>query len=283
MDSSEIVVKKENKDETVESFDVSIKTETKSIQIFEANREMKNELGLQIGIDMTNKLDLSVKKEIQDDCYSDISSDDEEEYLNSDLNGTENKKPKDQEKTSLAFCSLCQARIPLKGNVGALDDHLNGKKHKKNLKEKSTMPEINSTNFIITNPSKMPYYCSLCEVFCGSENSWGLHLNGKQHDMTMLHYELCNIQKENGNDLPGKEYQEKANTEKKNEFEKGATLFMEGFTHDTREIDIQKLLMDTFDVKEKEFASIKKGQTCGYVRFHYKETAIELVAKIMNI
>ena len=55
---------------------------------------------------------------------------------------------------------------------------------------------------------------------------------------------------------------------------------MEGFTHDTREIDIQKLLMDTFDVKEKEFASIKKGQTCGYVRFHDKETAIKLVAKI---
>ena len=55
---------------------------------------------------------------------------------------------------------------------------------------------------------------------------------------------------------------------------------MEGFTRDTREIDIQKLLMDTFDVKEKEFASIKKGQTCGYVRFHDKETAIRLVAKI---
>ena len=55
---------------------------------------------------------------------------------------------------------------------------------------------------------------------------------------------------------------------------------MEGFTRDTREIDIQKLLMDTFDVKEKEFASIKKGQTCGYVRFHDKETAIKLVAKI---
>ena len=38
--------------------------------------------------------------------------------------------------------------------------------------------------------------------------------------------------------------------------------------------------MDTFDVKEKEFASIKKGQACGYVRFHDKETAIKLVAKI---
>ena len=280
MDSSEIVVKKEIKDETVEIFDVPIKTETKPVQIFEANREIKSELGLQIGIDITNKLDFSVKKEIQDDYYSDISSD--EEYLNSDLNGTENKKPKDQEKPSLAFCSLCQARVPVNNNVGALDDHLNGKKHKKNLKEKCTIPEINSTNFIITDPTQMPYYCSLCEVFCGSENSWGLHLNGKQHDITMLHYELCNIQKENGhgNDLPGKEHQEKANEEKKNEFEKGATLFMEGFTRDTREIDIQKLLMDTFDVQEKEFASIKKEQTCGYVRFHYKETAIELVAKI---
>ena len=38
--------------------------------------------------------------------------------------------------------------------------------------------------------------------------------------------------------------------------------------------------MDTFNVKEKEFASIKKGQACGYVRFHDKKTAIELLAKI---
>ena len=38
--------------------------------------------------------------------------------------------------------------------------------------------------------------------------------------------------------------------------------------------------MDKFDVKEKEFASIKKGQACGYVRFHDKKTAIELLAKI---
>ena len=139
MDSSEIVVKKEIKDETVEIFDVPIKTETKPVQIFEANREIKrviikSELGLQIGIDITNKLDFSVKKDIQDDYYSNISTDDDEEYLNSDLNGTENKKPKDQEKPSLAFCSLCQARVPVNKNVGALDDHLNGKKHKKNLK-----------------------------------------------------------------------------------------------------------------------------------------------------
>ena len=113
MDSSEIVVKKEIKDETVEMFDVPVKTETKSILKFEVNREIKNELDLQIGIDITNKLDLSVKKEIQDDYYSDISTDDDDEHLNSDLNETENKKPKDQEKPSLAFCSLCQARVPV--------------------------------------------------------------------------------------------------------------------------------------------------------------------------
>ena len=106
------------------------------------------------------------------------------------------------EKSHSAYCTLCKVLL----RVGALDDHLNGKKHKKNLKEKCTMTEINSTNFIITEPTQMPYYCTLCEVFCGSENSWGLHLNGKQHDMTMLHYELCNIQKENGNDLAGKEH-----------------------------------------------------------------------------
>jgi hypothetical protein len=64
-------------DETVEMFDVPIKTDAKSILKFEVNREMKNELGLQIGSDITNKLDLSVKKDIQDDYYSDISTDDD--------------------------------------------------------------------------------------------------------------------------------------------------------------------------------------------------------------
>ena len=42
MDSSEIVVKKEIEDETVEMVDVPIKTEIKPIIKFVVNREIKN-------------------------------------------------------------------------------------------------------------------------------------------------------------------------------------------------------------------------------------------------
>ena len=55
---------------------------------------------------------------------------------------------------------------------------------------------------------------------------------------------------------------------------------MEGFKHEFSEEDIKKTLMKTFCVGENIFASIEKGQTCGYVRFHEENTAIKLVAKM---
>ena len=30
--------------------------------------------------------------------------------------------------------------------------------------EKSTIPQMSATNFIITDPSLMPYYCDLCQI-----------------------------------------------------------------------------------------------------------------------
>ena len=71
------------------------------------------------------------------------------------------KKDKIIEKSHSAYCTLCKVLL----RVGALDDHLNGKKHKKNLIEKCAMHEMNFTNFIITDPTQMPYYCSLCDFF----------------------------------------------------------------------------------------------------------------------
>ena len=55
---------------------------------------------------------------------------------------------------------------------------------------------------------------------------------------------------------------------------------MEGFKHDFSEENIKKTLMETFSLGENAFASIEKGQTCGYVRFQEENTAIKLVAKM---
>ena len=55
---------------------------------------------------------------------------------------------------------------------------------------------------------------------------------------------------------------------------------MKGFEHDFSEEDIKKTLMETFSFGENAFASIEKGQTCGYVRFHEENTAVKLVAKM---
>ena len=66
----------------------------------------------------------------------------------------------------------------------------------------------------------------------------------------------------------------------KNELPKGAVMFMDGFENDTSEEDIKEALIETFDIKAEAFASIEKGETCGYVRFHEENAAVELVAKM---
>ena len=43
------------------------------------------------------------------------------------------------------------------------------------------MPKMNSTNFIITDPTQMPYYCGLCQVSCGSQNEHVKHFAGIKH------------------------------------------------------------------------------------------------------
>ena len=75
-----------------------------------------------------------------------------------------------------AYCTLCKVLL----RAGALDDHLKGKKHKRK-QEKSATPKIDSTNFIITDPTQMPYYCALCQVSCGSQNEHVKHFAGIKH------------------------------------------------------------------------------------------------------
>ena len=57
-------------------------------------------------------------------------------------------------------------------------------------------------------------------------------------------------------------------------------MFMEGFENDTSEKDIKKALIESSNLMLNNIALIEKGETCGYVRFHKENAAIELVAKM---
>ena len=61
------------------------------------------------------------------------------------------------------------------------------------------VPKVNSTNS--TDSTETPYYCAICDFSCGSENTWGSHLNGKRHEISMVQYELSYVQNKNQNDL----------------------------------------------------------------------------------
>ena len=220
--------------------DVPIKTEAEFNLKFEAKKEIKDTVSLQIGLDVIEKLDLPVKSEIEDDWNPDIlvqkepivpksgSADDinsEKSYctlcqvefpigtLDKHLNG----KRHNRIRSVCSYCTLCKSILREK----EVDGHLNGKKHNRKLYSKFTNPNVNYTDFIITDPTKMPYYCDLCQVPCGSQTSWYSHLNGKQHGENK-HQNKVNTEKENS---------------KENEFQKGATLFTEGFKNKKRDLD----------------------------------------------
>ena len=73
MDSFKVEVKKEIKEESIESFDVPIKDEAKSNLKLDVKKERKDNLGLQIGLDIIDRLDLPVKNEVQEDFNPDIA------------------------------------------------------------------------------------------------------------------------------------------------------------------------------------------------------------------
>ena len=254
MDSFEI--KKEVKEDIIDFFDIPIKTKAKSNIKFEVKKELKDETSLQIGLDIIDQLDLPVNKEILDIKFKKelvVSNGDsideiiiEKPYctlcqieihvgtMDKHLKGRRhrNRKLGYAEKSACAYCTICESMTRAK----ELDEHLSGKKHNRKLKEKSTMSHINSTDFIITDHTKMPYYCDLCQVPCGSQEAWYSHLNGKQHG-------------ENRN-------QNKANTEKgkdkENELQKEATLFIEGFNNKKRGLE-KTFDQDDTNLTDKKF------------------------------
>ena len=124
--TKKVEVKKEIKEETIESFDVPIKNETKSDYNFVVK---KDNLGLQIGFD---RLDLPIKNEVQDDFNPDIKVKEEAPAPKSDST--------DDIITEKYYCALCQVSCgyskPPRMNW-EWDSHLNSREHKMKVAKKA--------------------------------------------------------------------------------------------------------------------------------------------------
>ena len=51
------------------------------------------------------------------------------------------------------------------------------------------MVDLNSTNFIITDPTQMPYYCAKYQVLCGS-HTWKSHLIKKKVGKAKMNFKI---------------------------------------------------------------------------------------------
>ena len=140
------------------------------------------------------------------------------------------------QKSYPAYCTLCKvSAFPVTG-------HLNGNRHRENLKSQGKKAGNSSkftisSKFVITDPTQNPNYihCVLCEVFCGNQKTWDSHFNGKRHkqNTALFFCEWCNVRSRNQNDLDkhlaGEKHQSKAYTKKKNLSNKGG-LISESFS-----------------------------------------------------
>ena len=109
--------------------------------------------------------------------------------------------------TSRVYCDLCQIIIRL----GYLEQHLNGKRHKKN------MPK---------------FRCEICNFEIENQNELFKHLAGKDHK----------------NKPPKEILKMRQKLFSKNEVPKGPTFIMEGFNNGTTYKHIKKALMQQFSV-----------------------------------
>jgi hypothetical protein len=177
MDSSEVEVI-EIKDENIELVDVPIQNGIKSVNEVELNKDLKDNSDVGSIIDeVIDQLELSdLEKSYCAVCHVKVP------FGNMDVhsNGKKhNRNLTDQENYYCTYCILCESFQC----VSDLEKHLNGKKHNRKLKdeEKSTMSQINATNFIVTDITQMPYYCALCEVHNVCQDGLDKHLAGKKH------------------------------------------------------------------------------------------------------
>ena len=239
MDPSGVEVKRGIKNEIIELFDVSIQNGIKSVVEFKVKKEIKDDR------EVIDKLDLSIKNEIQEGIRPYIETKKEVPVPKSDstdesgvgetvdrksttdnyaifytFDPTKSKwaivKPAHLDPTNSSwaivhpakttrYCALRHVSVP----KAVMRQHVNGKKHKKKRKKRKR----NSSSLIIPD-IKFPFYCVVCQcVAIFSENPLDDHLSGRKHK------EKVNIER---------------NIAKKNELPKGATMFMEGFKNDTK-------------------------------------------------
>ena len=198
MDSSESEVV-EIKDENIELVDVPIQNGIKSVNEVELNNDLKDNSDVKSIInEVIDQLELSdLEKSYCAVCQVKVS------FRTMDVHSKgkkHNRKLTDQENYGFTYCILCES---FQG-VSDLEKHLNGKKHNRKLKyeEKSIMSQINDTNFIITDPTQMPYYCALCQVSNVCQDGLDKHLAAKKHkdkdnteNVKMPYYcALCDLQ-----------------------------------------------------------------------------------------
>ena len=106
---------------------------------------------------------------------------------------------------------------------------------------------MSSTNFIITDPTQMPYYCTQCQTSSGCcQSDFEKHFAGKKHKFNVkkekrpyycdLCYFLSPLQNDLEKHLAGIEHKDKVNAKKEKAKEnEGATMNMEGFKKDNKE------------------------------------------------
>ena len=172
MDSSEFEVI-ETKDENIELVDVPIQNGIKSV-----NEDLKDNSDVGIIMDeVIDQLELSdLEKSYCAVCQVKVPF----KIMDAHSKGKKhNRILTAQENYYFTYCILCESFQCLSD----LEKHLNGTKHNKRLKyeEKSMMSQINPTDFILTDPTQMPYYCAVCEHSCVSQNELEKHLAGKKH------------------------------------------------------------------------------------------------------
>jgi hypothetical protein len=177
MDSSEFEII-EIKDENIELVDVPIQNGIKSVNEVELDKDLKDNSDVGSIIDeVIDQLELSdLEKSYCAVCQVEVPF----KIMDVHSKGKKhNRKLTDQENYYFTYCSLCESFQCLSD----LEKHLNGTKHNRRLKykEKSTMSQINANDFIITDPTQIPYYCALCQISNVCQDGLEKHLAGKKH------------------------------------------------------------------------------------------------------
>ena len=177
MDSSEFEII-EIKDENIELVGLPIQNGFKSANEVEFNNDLKDNSDVKSIIDeVIDQFELSdLEKSYCAVCQVKVPF----KIMDAHSKGKKhNRILADQENYYFTYCILCESFQCLSD----LEKHLNGTKHNKRLKyeEKSMMSQINPTDYIITDPIQMPYYCAVCQISNVCQDGLEQHMASKKH------------------------------------------------------------------------------------------------------